>query len=230
MVEEMPQDQAEKLVRKVREFARVAFANFPREQRVERLANMMAKSLDDEFVKEKAPQLTLASIRAALEDANFSENADAYADALVSTLQPIIGLAATYPKEFAEMRRRVFRAGAEDKWTHVNDLLSYGIDEDELHLHLSPAENVDPASIFALFSEGLGSLAKVVENNDEVKKITATSWIVATPAGEQLLKRKFGFTVAGLIDEQTRQEHFQNEVRPVAHAYILREDFLKRYG
>ncbi len=69
-------------------------------------------------------------------------------------------------------------------------------------------------------------LARQVSQNEKIKEIQATSWIVASNPG---LLKKAGFNVEGAITEEMRTTHFNDEDRPVAWAHINREKLLERY-
>jgi len=59
--------------------------------------------------------------------------------------------------------------------------------------------------------------------------VTATSWIVATESGRGILE-KFGFTIEDerSIKDIVSSKLNDHEGRPVASAYISREDFLNQ--
>ncbi|KKR21387.1 MAG: hypothetical protein UT48_C0009G0019 [Parcubacteria group bacterium GW2011_GWE2_39_37] len=106
----------------------------------------------------------------------------------------------------------------------VSEALSYGIDGEEVHIHLVPEGKVNLLESIEL---GLKKLAEIVKENETIKIITATSTLVER---NPRVVKLFGFTVDGKIDETTRQRHFAGEKREVWAAHMTREDFLNRYS
>jgi len=104
----------------------------------------------------------------------------------------------------------------------VGDVLSYGVEQNWVHVHFSPVDKFGAKKIEKEF----GDLAKIIFLDPSTKKIQAESWIVAEyPA----LLERFGFTVEGPISKEQKEKYFSDEKRPVWDAYISRDDFLKRY-
>lgn len=192
--------------------------------RTETVLRLVERPLNDEFVRSALPDLSLTSVRQELEKIADAATAEEYGAQLLRIFKPFLELAQTHPTEFGEMRRRNFLAGGE--FVRINDIVSYGISGDDLYIHFSPAEDMTLGKARELFTQGLHNLAKVLEKHDEVKVISATSWMVA--AQPKLIER-FGFTVEGPIDEETRMRDFALETRPVNRASISREDFLQKY-
>jgi hypothetical protein len=106
----------------------------------------------------------------------------------------------------------------------LNEIMYYGGRDDYIHIHLANAR--DLKNLRALVLDGLQKLAEVIKNNEKVKTIEATSWIVAKNPG---LMEKMGFEVEGEIDEEFRRRHFSDDKRKISKATIGREEFLKRY-
>lgn len=73
----------------------------------------------------------------------------------------------------------------------INEALSYHRSNDSIHIHLSRTDK-NPIS---LVKDGLRDLAKIVEADETIKEIRATSPIVAR--GPELLENKFGFQYKG---------------------------------
>lgn len=111
-------------------------------------------------------------------------------------------------------------------FTPINDLLSYGREDGLIHIHLAPAKTLSVKEKIAAVRDGLTRLATIVHADESMKQIEATSWIVAR---HPKLMKKLGFTVTGPIDDGMRQRRFREETRPVSHAVINREEFLRRY-
>jgi len=116
------------------------------------------------------------------------------------------------------------------KFIPLNEILSYGIAGDLIHIHLEPAEGRSPGEKMELVQQGLRELAKkLIEDHalEGIKTILATSWIVAA---HPRIMEKLGFKVEGPIDEKMRREHFADESRPVGYSHMSREQFLELYG
>lgn len=107
----------------------------------------------------------------------------------------------------------------------VGDLLSYGMEQDLVHIHLTPISSADKIGA-KKFEKELSELAEIIYSDPRVEKIRTTSWIVAEHPD---LLEYFGFTVGGPISEKEKEKYFPNEEKPVWDACISREDFLKRY-
>lgn len=123
------------------------------------------------------------------------------------------------------VRQKLERLRSEE-FTPINDVLSYGIDADVVHIHAEQQDSLGLVKKLHLFREGLGGLAQIIKEHPEVSTITATSWIIAE--NPELIK-KFGFTVDGPIDQKTRDAFFPGETRPISAAHISATDFLHIY-
>jgi hypothetical protein len=112
----------------------------------------------------------------------------------------------------------------------LNDLLLYGVYEDRIHLHLAPSKEllrkIGKENYLKLITEGLKELAKIVEKNKIIKKITATSLVVTNNP-----KRisELGFVIKGRISEERRSEHWEWDEGDISEAEMPREELLKRY-
>jgi len=58
-----------------------------------------------------------------------------------------------------------------------------------------------------------------------IEKITATSWLVASPRKLERL----GFTIEGEISEEERNKHFKNDNRKIVKASMERKKFDEWY-
>lgn len=112
-----------------------------------------------------------------------------------------------------------------EKFISVNELVSYGMEDDFIHIHIVPEKKVE--NIISKFREGLEELAKIVDKNENIKEISATSWLIAQ--SPEALEKRYGFTIDGKISEEFKKAHFADEKREVWGAHIDREEFLKRY-
>ena len=115
---------------------------------------------------------------------------------------------------------------ATEEFTPVNEILTYGVDGDNVHIHLNSLQ-ISHQEKEELIYAGLRKLAVIIKSKPEINKISATSWIVARhPRSIQ----KLGFTIKGPISEEFRQKHFKDEERPVHYSEMSREEFLTRYA
>ncbi|MFH1089668.1 MAG: hypothetical protein V1716_04570 [Candidatus Uhrbacteria bacterium] len=110
----------------------------------------------------------------------------------------------------------------------LNEIIYFGADDNLAHIHLGSARTFGPKEIISLFNDDLEKLAKELEKPEfkKVKKVTATSWIVAQ---KPEFFKAAGFTIDGPIGEEMTRRHFSTETRPVVASHIDREDFLRRY-
>ncbi len=144
---------------------------------------------------------------------------------VLQAVEPILKFISEQPEEYEKLRRT--RILDMDGYIKVNDLLYYGKSGDgNIHIHIAPHEQTKIGTKIGLFRKGLKKLAEEVNNNQDVDKITATSWVIAeAPKLMELL----GFRLHGEVSDEFKQKYFPNEIRPVHHASISRDDLLKRY-
>ena len=99
------------------------------------------------------------------------------------------------------------------------------------HIHLATAKELIKERGIVNFKgeiiNGLKKLAEIVKSDEKIKEIWAASWIVAK---NPLILERLGFAVVGEISEEEKREHFSDEKRPVAKAFMTREDLLAKYG
>ncbi len=110
----------------------------------------------------------------------------------------------------------------------LSKLMYYNVDLENgtAFIHIAEGDDLGLGEIIKSFRTGLKELAKQVKDDERIKEIQATSWIVEANPG---LLKKAGFKYEGLIDEKLKEEHFKDEKRPVGWAHIDREAFLERY-
>jgi len=108
----------------------------------------------------------------------------------------------------------------------LSELMYYDIDVENgtAIIHIAPKGDLNLGEVIKSIRTGFKKLAKQVKEDERIKEVQATSWIVASNPG---LLERFGFTVEGIIDEKMKAEHFSDEKRPVAYAHISREELLK---
>ena len=140
-------------------------------------------------------------------------------------LEPIAHAKFDHPVEYEELARKNFLEQGD--FASINQLLAYNVDGDSLHLHVAPNETTSLRDMLNMLKDGLHDLAKIVRDNEDIKEIVGTSWIIASHG--KLIER-LGFTIEGLIDEEERIRDFGNqERRDISKAKISRGDFLSRY-
>jgi hypothetical protein len=154
------------------------------------------------------------------------EDKDVFTERILSILEPLIKIETADPKAFEEKRREFFVDDIGS--TKLNEILSYEIDNDVIHLHLSPArEFIKEKGIPGFIKEirdGFISLAKILEENKEIKDVVGISWIIAK---NPTLLEGLGFSVEhGKIPNENNPEGGE---RPISIASISREKFLERY-
>ncbi|MDO8558956.1 MAG: hypothetical protein Q7R84_01360 [bacterium] len=165
-------------------------------------------------------------VRQSLRGCSAIKEREEFIEKVLSSLEPISDLKKNNPEAFEEIERRVFVEGVEVRgFKKINEILSYGVNEDFAHIHLAPAGQFG-ISVLKMVRGGLEELAKIVKENKEIKRVEAISWIVADHP--KILER-LGFTVVGEIDEEIRRKYHANDNGPISRATISREDFLSRY-
>jgi hypothetical protein len=157
-----------------------------------------------------------------LEKCDCAAGQKEFREAIFQALKPIADLRVEKPELFEQKEKEDVQN--KETFVQVNELFSYEIDKDHIHIHVVPEDRVE--NVLSKFNEGLQKLTKVVEEHPEIKSVTATSWIV----GEypKIIER-FGFTLDGEIDKELREKHFKNEKRKVWMAHMNRDEFIKRY-
>lgn len=212
-------------------------------ERVQAFKNKIASFLENrDLLEEDQAQ----AINQQLDQCASLEERESFIEEVFKAVKLVVSLRETKPEAFEQARRETFVR--ESGVTALNDLLSYGEGYTEgedgegdktVHIHLAPAGVLlkklkaeakglkeFKEKIKESVGEGLSRLAKIVQEDERIKKVTATSWVVACWPS---IMRSLGFTVEGPIDEETREAHFADEKRPVAMATMSREKLLSEY-
>lgn len=109
----------------------------------------------------------------------------------------------------------------DNNYKYAGTFISYGIDKNTLHIHLPPSEDLIKDKGIGYFRReilnDLKKLAEIIKENEEVKKITATSWIVKD---HPEIFKKLGFSI-GTEDKKDRKYLY--------HSHISRNEFLERF-
>lgn len=150
---------------------------------------------------------------------------------LLKILEPLMILKFTQPRIIEKVERDVEANGNDAR---LSDVLSATFENERADIHFAPAsELIKDSGIGNLRKEiknGLIKLAEIIKTNDKIKEVWATSWLVIE---SPLFLEKLGFTIIGTIPEMENDgAHFDNQGqrRPIASAFMKREDFLERYG
>lgn len=157
------------------------------------------------------------------------ENKEDFIEQAFLACKPAVDVAIKNPEGLESLRRERFvETGG---FIKVNELVSYGKGGDIIHIHFAPAEYLLEKSGFVALKElaeqGLRRLAEIVEKDKDIKRIEATSWLVAK---YPRIIKSFGFEIDGPISDEIREKYFsQNEERNIGASHIKREDFLEKY-
>lgn len=122
--------------------------------------------------------------------------------------------------------RSVMQEGDEVIPLDKDKVFSYSRFQDNIDLHIT--KGFTPQ----LFLGAMLALAPVVQGDESIKTVKMTSWIVAK---HPKVIRRYGFTVNDALDEGELVEirsHLSSEIRdkPIAEAYMTRQDFLAKWG
>lgn len=131
-------------------------------------------------------------------------------------------------KEFEDIVRSTFaeRGG----FTPLNEILSYGVSGDNIHIHLAPAKTESVGAMLGFIKSGLKELARRIATEpalQNVEVISADSWITAE---RPKILEGLGFTIDGPITEEERTAYFGGERGDISKSHMDRDDFLKKYG
>jgi len=215
----------DKIIKKVRSDISNIFDNSKAgENRRETLLSKVGPILVPEILGSKLSEEERKNILEELKKCGDIENREEFIEKVLIILNPLIELRRKDPGTFEKIRREAFIKGG--GFIPVNEIFSYGLENDFIHIHLAPAETMGLAEKLSAIKNGLEELAKIVNDNKSIKEIVATSWIVAE--NPKILER-LGFEIEGEIDEETKRKYFANEERAVAKASISREKFLESY-
>ncbi|MBU2566495.1 hypothetical protein KKG46_02955 [Patescibacteria group bacterium] len=95
----------------------------------------------------------------------------------------------------------------------INEVFYYGVADGIAHIHLNnPYTYIDKQTagsdivVFRSFLKGLSKFALEIQDNPDVKEITATSELLANPAMKKFLE-SLGFEYKGHVSD-TEQKHF----------------------
>jgi predicted ATP-binding protein involved in virulence len=161
-----------------------------------------------------------------IEESYNQENPEAFVNTSFAAIKKLIDQKINHPEVFERARRETIMQHHGN--IRLSELMYYNVDLENgtAKIHIAPKGDLKLGAIIKSFRDGLKELARQVKEDERIKEIQATSWIVASNPG---LLEKAGFTVEGTIDEKMKTEHFQDEKGPVSRARMSRETLLEKY-
>ena len=177
------------------------------------------------FDKNILPDEKIEAMKQALLACANLTDAKQFIEEVMSILKPVLDIRESHADKFEEMQAQAMNESG--GFTEINRLLSYGKSGPIIHIHAPPGKTMGNSvgNKIVLYREGMRKLAEIVNNDPEVKQVTATSHLVAS---HPTLFTRAGFTVADIPDED-REKHFTGESREIKMATIDRDEFLKRF-
>lgn len=224
-------------------FEKVSKTEEKRVKLYERVRDDFAKKYDSHEKIEDAIEETLSQLEFFFTSENFTLDAeklkndlrmcsnaktrDEFVDQAVLAWKPFMDFKIDNPAIFEEIER-AFISSKEGRVT-INQLLGYEREEDgwiSIHIARNKTVSVNEKRQFILFfSEGMKELAQVAQK-ENIKGIWAESWIIAKHP--DILKR-YGFTVEGNLDKESRDNKYPDEEREVGRAYIETEKLVEKF-
>ncbi len=167
-------------------------------------------------------ELDSESLIKELGEALHSKTSEEFVELSFERLKKLFDQKIEHPEIFEKIRREAMGN------IRLSELMYYTIDRRNWTalIHIGPKGDLSLGEILKAFRDGLHELAKQVEEDERIKEIRATSWIVASNPG---LLEKAGFTVEGPVDEKTKIEDFRDETRPISSAHMSRERLLEKW-
>jgi hypothetical protein len=157
--------------------------------------------------------------------ASILDNKKEFVDGCLRVLKPLLEFIKDHPAEIERAQRRAFVL--QENFTPLNEIFSYGIGHDNVHIHMAPARRINFLRIVPLFRDALRKLCDVVRQNPPIQRVRATSHLVAK---HPHILQRFGFAIEGPLDEEERQRHFRDFDGPIHAASMSRDELLERYG
>lgn len=182
-------------------------------ERLNNLFNYLDKGIFSENEIEK--------VKNGINSCLFIDDKKQYIETIMKFLIPLVILKEKHADEFEYALAK--QTNNKYNFIEINRLLSYGKNKSVIHLHASAGKTV-PNKI-GLYRNGLIELAKIINDDPEIKTITASSYLVSEHQG---LFIKLGFKISDINDD-FKQKYFPWETRDIKEASINREDFLCRY-
>ncbi len=132
-------------------------------------------------------------------------------------------------------KAKLFRADREkDGYTFINDVFYFQQKGGLVHIHLNNpyayADADTPGAklmVLRAFANGLSELAHRILNDDSVKKISATSALLASPTMAKLMET-LGFKNFGPITDEFRAAHFKGNVQDISMMEADKDEFCEK--
>ncbi len=155
------------------------------------------------------------AIEAAIKECENITSKEQFLGEVFSAIEPVLEFRRENPEAFDKIVRGVTTERIEHSGgTMLSEVLYYGMDEEMgvVDIHVTSSRDLGIAKTARLFREGLEKLAVIVKENDRIKKVVATSWIIED--NPDVIVKKFGFSL-----ESGKEDT----------AIMSREDFLEKY-
>ncbi len=161
------------------------------------------------------------------ESLNIKEK-DKFISYLLKIIEPLFILRVDNPKFFEKLQREAIINNEKDKNIRLSEFTYFRFHENGISIHLAPArEFLKEKGVKAFINDvqtGLKNLASIIKDKKDIKKVTATSWIVNEHPG---LMETLGFTVD---DKEIDPPPESLDKRKKRESWMLLEDFLAKYG
>ncbi len=129
------------------------------------------------------------------------------------------------PDLFERIQRRIFVTEGVFTSLDDEDFMSYGVgDHGWAHMHVAPGRTLGERML-PLMASGMRSLCEIVQEDEEIQGVTATSPIVASRKYGALLEQ-LGFELRGEVSAELRERHFPTVPAdtPIHEAVLTREN------
>ncbi len=163
----------------------------------------------------------IKKIKNDLADCSLINNQEEFINKGIESLSSLVNWSQADPRAFeAKLRENVV---AVNGYKSLNEMLTYGEEDDHIHLHVNPSETLRLSEKLYLIKDGLRKLKEILRSKENIKEVIAVSWIVANNPG---IMEKLGFTVEGPITPEDKERHLNNDNRDIYFAHISRDDIL----
>ncbi len=158
------------------------------------------------------------------------EEKGAFMVAIMMAIKPLFAFKKDDPTIFEEVaRERILKEGGKTKLSETLYFDSNKDDPSVVQIHLAVAyEFIKQKGIVTFMNtvtEGLNRLAEIIKDNTDLKRITATSWIIYE---HPKLIERLGFKISKKVFYDNATE-FRTDGKAQL-AWISKKDLLKRYG
>ncbi len=186
-------------------------------EKIDSVIKLLSNGLNNEVLRTLELSITFEELKNQLENCKKINDKEKFTMEVKNILKPIGIALEKKPKEFIKVQRKLFAEA--HGLTPINEVLSYGINNGDLHLHLAPAADLSMLEKLKLFRGGFNRLKEIVANNPEIREVSAISWIIES---NPFLLRKFGFEI------QNTQIQEGDQTRKIRRAVISRKKLLNK--